>query len=172
MGRRARGAELGAKREPGGFSAWPRACARSENFYRLSYTARSLLFEFLTQYSGANNGDLTCAWTVLRVRGWNSKSTIQFARDELLRTGWIVVTRYGGLGVTELYALTFFDIDECQGKVDPELVGRRLSYWRTGRNLHYLPKKKAAAKMKSHPDSQGGKSRNSGRQIPILRQAS
>jgi hypothetical protein len=172
MSKRLRGSELTDKREPGAFSAWPRACATSETFYRLSSKARCLLFELLAQYNGRNNGDMTCAWTVLRNRGWRSKGTIQFARNELLRTGWIVITRYGGLGVTELYALTFLDIDDCQGKVDPGLVGKRLSYWRTGCNPQYIPKAKPPQKSIRLPDPQGDKPRQSGREAPILRHAS
>lgn len=147
MGRANRRAALAAaSREAGGFSAWPHACASSPYFYRLSNSAKALLFDLLGQLRRDNNGNLTCAYTVLHRRGWKSKATVQRARDELLKSGWIVVTRYGGLGITELYALTFHAICECEGKVtEYGAAGRPLGHWKTGVNPDY--KQKVARKF-------------------------
>ena len=123
------------KREGRSFSAWPHACATHENFYRLSNSAKALLFELLGQYRGNNNGDLCSAWGLLKDRGWRSRATIERARDELLKTGWIVLTRQGGRNKANLYALTFYAIDECKGKIDSRpLPGSPLGYWKTGTN--------------------------------------
>ncbi|PWG62331.1 hypothetical protein [Sediminicurvatus halobius] len=121
-------------RDGKGFCPWPVECATHPNFYGLSAIAKALLFELLGQYRGRNNGDLTTAWSVLKHRGWRSRDTVQRAEGELLRTGWIVKTRQGGRNRCNLFALTFFDIDECGGKLDTHRVGERLSYWRLGYN--------------------------------------
>ena len=146
MRRRTRGSELADLREPGGYTAWPHVCAQHPHFYTLGLSAKALLFEFLGQYRpGRNNGDLMCAYSVLHAKGWKSKGTVQRARDELLRTGWIVVTRYGSLGITELYALTFLAIDECGGKiVEYQINGKILGYWKTGSNPDYKSKRTKA----------------------------
>lgn len=106
------------RREAGSFSAWPHVCSGHENFFALSHTARSLLFEFLGQLRGNNNGDLTCAWAILRKRGWRSRDTIERARAELEARGWIIRTRQGGRNAPNLYAVTWRGIDECGGKLD------------------------------------------------------
>lgn len=121
-------------RDGRGFSPWPHDCATHPNFYRLSVTAKALLFELVGQYRGRNNGDLTTAWSLLKHRGWRSRDTVQRAEAELLRTGWIVKTRQGGRNRCNLFALTLYDIDECGGKLDAYRVGERLSYWRLGYN--------------------------------------
>jgi hypothetical protein len=113
---------------------WPHVCSRHENFFALSMPARALLLEFVGQYRGHNNGDLTCAWKVLRKRGWRSRTTIEKARLELERSGWIVRTRQGFRNRCSLYALTFFAIDECDGKHERAPTRAPLGYWRLGQN--------------------------------------
>lgn len=142
-GRRYKGA--GDKAESGGFSRWPHACATHPSFYRLSITARALLFELLSQYRGNNNGDLCCAFGLLKDRGWKSRTTIDRARDELQALGWIVLTRQGYQNTPNLYALTFFEVDECNGKLDADApVGQRLGYWKDGHNPRLQRRRKAA----------------------------
>src|SRR5690242_14597503 len=89
----------------------------SEEFGSLSAHATKLLIELARKYNGKNNGDLSCAWSDCRKRGWTSKGALQRARDELLAAGFIVVTHHGGKHVCSLYALTFEPIDACEGKV-------------------------------------------------------
>jgi hypothetical protein len=102
----------------GGFSAWPHDCHKSENFTALSLPARALLLEFLGQLRKANNGDLCCAWALLRERGWRSRDTIERARAELEARGWIIRTRQGGRHRANLYGVTWRAIDDCNGKLD------------------------------------------------------
>lgn len=117
------------------FSMWLHVCAESPNYYRLSYTAKALLFELLYQYRGKNNGDLCAAWGLLKDRGWQSPDTINRARKELLETGWIVQTRQGGLNKASLYALTIWPINECKGKgLERPETKTALAYWKQGRN--------------------------------------
>lgn len=122
------------RRTDGPFAAWPHKCAQHENFYRLSVKARALLLEFLGQLRGHNNGDLTCAYKVLRKRGWNSRTTIEAARAELEAVGWIVKTRTGSRNRCNLYALTMFAIDECDGKLEIPGTVRPLDFWKLGEN--------------------------------------
>ncbi|HET8700987.1 MAG TPA: hypothetical protein VFL97_04900 [Nitrococcus sp.] len=141
---RKRGRTYGG-RDGNAFSAWPHECGQHPNFYRLSVHAKAMLFELLSQYRGRNNGDLTAAWGVLKDRGLGSRNTVYRAERELLRTGWIYRTRQGGRNRCHLYALTFFDVDECDGKLDtPELVGQRLSYWKLGYNPELSSQQEAA----------------------------
>lgn len=100
------------------FAAWPRRCHDAERYRVLSFPARALLVELQRQFRGNNNGDLTCAYAVLRPRGWKSRSTIERAAQELEYYGWIIRTRQGGLNMPNLYAVTWHAIDECDGKLD------------------------------------------------------
>lgn len=135
MSKRKNWRQSAEKRDGKTYSAWPHACAIHENFYRLSNSAKALLFELLGQYRGNNNGDLCCAWGLLKKRGWRSRATIERARNELLKSGWIVLTRLGGRNKANLYALTFYAIDECKGKIDHRpLSGSPLGYWKTCTN--------------------------------------
>lgn len=117
------------RKNHGSYSAWPHACAEHENFAQLSTTARALLFEFLGQYRGNNNGDLCCAFSLLKRRGWKSRDTIERARTELEKFGWIVRSRQGGRNAPNLYALTFIDIHECGGKLEIK-AGPPLGTWK------------------------------------------
>lgn len=128
--------EAKAKREEGQFLALPRACLDHPSYVELGPYARALLVEMLRQYNGDNNGDLSAAWGLLKLRGVaSSRTTLDRARDDLERRGWIVQTRQGGRNHPNLYALTFLDVDHCGGKLDAGIpVGQRLSYWRTGSN--------------------------------------
>jgi hypothetical protein len=43
------------------------------------------------------------------------------AKNELIEKDVIIVTRQGGLNKCSLYAVTWFQIDECNGKLDVAL---------------------------------------------------
>jgi hypothetical protein len=57
-------------------------------------------------------------------RGWKSKDTLDRAKKELLEKRWAIVTRQGGRKIPSLYALTFWGVDECGGKLDPQIIPR------------------------------------------------
>ena len=63
-------------------------------------------------------------------RGWKSRDTLNKARKELLDVELVVITRHGDRKRPHLYALTFFAIDECSGKLDIKATHRPLSTWR------------------------------------------
>lgn len=87
-------------------------------FYNCGYSARALLLELASQLRAKhgniyNNGDLTTAFSVLRLRGWNDQKTIRAAANELVEAGLIVKTRQGRKpNVCTLYALTWLPLNE------------------------------------------------------------
>ena len=70
------------------------------------------------QYNGSNNGDLCAPMSKMRNRRWNSSDQMFKAKNELVEKGLIRVSRQGGLNKCNLYAMTWFSIDECDGKLD------------------------------------------------------
>ncbi len=101
--------EAQQKRESGGFIALPFAVVRSPELAGLGPHAVKLLFDLLQQYNLRNNGDFSMSFEKgMRARGWKSKQTLNKARLELLESGFIVISRQGGLHQCSLYAVTFF----------------------------------------------------------------
>jgi hypothetical protein len=131
-----------ARREGGGFVPLPFVVIRSYAFVRLSAHAVKLLTDLLAQYKGDNNGDLCGAWTVMQGRGWKSKDTLNKALKELLAGGWLEVTRQGGRNKANLYAVTFYAIDDCKGKLDVRATGSPPGTWKKNEPLPPLPKLK------------------------------
>lgn len=138
--------EAKAKREGGGFVPLPFVVLRSHNFTLLSAYAVKLLNDLLAQYRGNNNGDLCAAWTVMHPRGWKSKDTLNKALKELLAGNWVEVTRQGGRNKATLYALTFYAIDDCKGKLDVNATGSPNGAWRKNEPLPPLPKLKVVTR--------------------------
>lgn len=110
----------------------------SANFASLSPSAIKLLMALMAQIRpvrgdpAPNNGDLCAALNVLRRYGLRSQHTITAAKDELLSKGWIEITKQGGLGMgPTLYALTFWPIGECKGKLDVRPTRAASNTWRT-----------------------------------------
>ncbi len=118
------------RRESGGFAALPHCLLESQVYIGLSAHAIKLLNDLLTQFKGFNNGDLCLAWTIMEKRGWKSRDTLDKARKELLEVELITITRYGDRKRPNLYALTFFAIDECGGKLDIKPTEKPTSRWR------------------------------------------
>lgn len=102
---------------PGGFAGVPRVVMDSHDYIELSYKSRVLLFDLAYQYRGNNNGNLTCAFSILKYRGWKREATISAAVDELIRAHLILRTREGRFANPgarcALYALTWQRVDEC-----------------------------------------------------------
>ncbi len=94
----------------------------SPAFNALSPYACKLLMDIAWQYKGNNNGDLTVAWSVVSKRGWRSKTTLWRCKAELIKAGFVYVTRKGHMPSTcELLALTWFPLDPSR-KFDPEAL--------------------------------------------------
>ena len=119
------------KRERGRFLALPYAVLTSAAYLSLSPHGIKLLVDLGMQYYGRNNGDLCAAWKLMRARGWHSEETLHKAKKELLQAQLIVETRKGGRpNRTTLYALTFFALDYCGGKLDITPAGFPYGGWR------------------------------------------
>ena len=132
--------EAKEKRGGGGYVALPHAVIRSHSFKRLSPYAVKLMFDLLAQYNCFNNGDLSPAWTLMQPNGWRSKETLNKALKELLAGGWLELTRQGGRRVASLYAVTFYAVDECKGKLDVKATGSPRGTWKQNEPLPPLPK--------------------------------
>jgi hypothetical protein len=101
------------KRPAGGFVPFPYVVLRGQSFARLSANAIKLLVCLMAQYRGKNNGDLSIAWKLMKYRGWKSEETLNRAKEELLMTEFIAVTRRGARpNKAALYGITFFALDE------------------------------------------------------------
>lgn len=87
-------------------------------FLALSGAAVKVLMFLASQYKGNNNGDLTLAIKVAQKAGMPGSSNLRRAAKELLEAGFIILTRQGGRNRCSLYALSWFAIDECGGKLD------------------------------------------------------
>lgn len=95
----------------------PHYVVRSEEFGQLGAWELKLLVELAAQYNGYNNGDFSAAMSILRTRGWHSTGTLSKALAKLRDGGWIVTTRHGHRGgLCALYAVTWWPIDDCDGK--------------------------------------------------------
>ena len=91
-------------------------------FAALSPHACKLLLELAGQYRGDNNGNLTVAWAVVSKRGWRSKTTLWRCKAELIKAGFVYVTRKGHMPSTcDLLALTWFPLD-VSPKFDPDAL--------------------------------------------------
>ena len=77
-----------------------------------------MVIDIASQYRGHNNGDLCAPLSLMRKRGWNSSDQLEKAKKELIKKDVILVARQGGRNKANLYALTWFPIDECKGKLD------------------------------------------------------
>jgi hypothetical protein len=94
----------------------PVQLTRHESYRLLSPWAHKLLADLSGQYSGYNNGYLCAAWTLMKERGWRSKTTLGKAAAELEHFCIIERTQQGGRNKPNLYAFTFRRIDRIEGR--------------------------------------------------------
>tara|TARA_R110001592_G_scaffold337300_1_gene623636 strand:- start:251967 stop:252380 length:414 start_codon:yes stop_codon:yes gene_type:complete len=98
------------------YAGIPRWIMETDSYMKLNGSAVKLLNELCYQARKSNNGDLTLAFHVLKHRGWNSRTTIEKARDELIEADLIVCTREGKFlnpgGTCALYGLRWRAINE------------------------------------------------------------
>ena len=110
----------------------PHHVINHEHFRSLSTRATKLLIDLLAQYRGYNNGDLAATLKMMLARGWNSSDQLQKAKNELIEKDVITVTRQGGRNKCSLYAVTWFQIDECNGKLDVASTTTAPVNWKEG----------------------------------------
>lgn len=128
------------KSEPGGYVQFPHIVLRSQSFTNLSAHAIKLMTDLLSQFYGSNNGDLCATYSLMHKRGWKSKGTLNRAIKELVSTGFIEVSRQGGRHKCSLFALTFYAVDECKGKLEIMHTTKPKSLWRKGEPLPDIKK--------------------------------
>jgi hypothetical protein len=87
-------------------------------FHALSPIAVKALLFIACQYRGSNNGDLTIAWKIAKAKGLRSNNSLRRGTLELVEAGFLIQTRQGGRNHCTLFALAWFPIDECDGKLD------------------------------------------------------
>jgi len=124
-----------AKRAINGHSKKPQSIwigkriLNSPEYARLSPKAVKMLLDIWVQYTGFNNGDLSAPWSLMRPRGWQSKGTMHAAIKELEKAGWLERTRQGGKHKCNLYALSGYPIDKCNGKHDRRPTKKASQLW-------------------------------------------
>ena len=91
---------------------------KSEACASLSAHACKLLVDLAAKNWKFNNGDMNIVWPEMQKRGWKSPTTLYKSRDELIEKGFIRMTRQGHNNRCSLYAFTFQDIGEFNGKLD------------------------------------------------------
>jgi hypothetical protein len=101
-------------------------------FHALSGRACKALFYLASQYNGHNNGDLQATIKLARKAGWKSSANLQLAILELEHLGFVVKSRQGGRNRCNLYALTWFPVDECGGKLEIPTSRVAPNDWRNG----------------------------------------
>lgn len=107
------------KRDGGAFITLPMSVLNGAAYVGVSAHARMLLLDLVAQYRGDNNGDLCAAFSMMKLRGWKSTHTLLSAKNELIDAGLIVETRKGSRpSKASLYAVTWYALDECGGKLE------------------------------------------------------
>jgi hypothetical protein len=118
VARKNKRARATGKGEGPSWVSFPHRLLTHRRFYSLSSHAVKLLCYLAGQYKGSNNGDLQATFVLAKKAGWRSKSNLHAATQELDKAGFIRITRQGGKNQCSLYALTWFAIDDCDGKHD------------------------------------------------------
>jgi len=121
-----------AGREPGQYFPMPICVLQSQEIMKLSPYAIKLLMDMLAQWRLGNNGYLSPCWSLMKLRGWNSKATLAKALKELESADWIIRTRQGGRNKASLYAVSFFRIEDHHRSkpLDVASTRRPPGYWR------------------------------------------
>ena len=104
--------------EKGIFFGLPHKLINTKKYRSLSPHAVKLMVDLGSQYRGFNNGDLCLSWSVMEKYGWRSRSTLFKAKNELLKVEFIINTRQGGRNRASLFAITWREINDCNGKLD------------------------------------------------------
>jgi hypothetical protein len=100
------------------FVQFPHRLMRHPKFNALSAHAVKALMYLASQFTGTNNGDLGIAWKVAKPKGFTSNAMLRRGTMELIEAGFVIQSRQGGRNRCSLFALSWFPIDECNGKLD------------------------------------------------------
>jgi hypothetical protein len=91
------------------------------DYISLKPNARALLWDLCRQYNGHNNGDLSLSESVMKKWGWYKNALLR-NKKALIDNNWIFISGHKKArnGFTYLYALTWLQINQCDGKLYPE----------------------------------------------------
>ena len=117
------------------FVMFPHDVMDHEKFRTLSPRASKLLLDIASQFRGNNNGDLCAPFKQMKKRGWRSSDQLNKAKKELVEKGFLLVSRQGGLNKPTLYAITWFAIHECSGKLDIKPTTTASRNWRESQSV-------------------------------------
>ena len=102
------------------YAGIPHVVMETDDYKNLHSSAKALLLDMAYQLNGSNNGDLSASFGTMKKRGWVSQETLRKARNALLDANLITQTRQGkfqaGDSVCSLYAVTWYQINDCVGK--------------------------------------------------------
>jgi hypothetical protein len=118
------------RRETGTYSAMPHAVLNAPEWCKLDGWTVKFIMDLLASYRGYNNGDLALTWRQASVRGWRSPGTLAKAKRNAINSGFVIASRQGGRNRCSLYAVSFFAIDECNGKLDIRSTNAPPATWR------------------------------------------
>lgn len=108
----------------------PKHLLESPEYAELTFPETKLLLDMAAQFNGhTNNGDLHCAWSLMKRRGWKSQDTLWRALSGLLDKGFIVRTRQGGRHRCNLFAVTWREIHACKEKLDVKPTRAMVGLW-------------------------------------------
>lgn len=136
------------RRESGFFIALPMNVIEHPNYINLSMAAHKILNGLFIQIrfkqgNIINNGDLCATWSIMKNRGIGSQETASKGIKELIYYGFIILTRQGEALRSDkpnLYGITWWAIDECDGKLDVKHSQVALGSWKEVKDK-YNPKK-------------------------------
>ena len=116
--------------EKGGWYRVRHDFVNSEEYSALSGNAVKVLTKLMAQYNGSNNGDFSAPQNKASEMFGMSNPTLTTALKELIKNGFIIVSRQGGKHQCSLYAVTCWAIDECKGKLDIRPTTRPPDNWK------------------------------------------
>lgn len=143
------------RRESGPFVPLPKHVIKHPNFNNLRGSALKLLMYMCSQLhfkegGSVNNGDISAAMTIMKKYGWKSNETLNYALKELLYYEFIMITRQGGRNKCSLYAVTWWAIDECKGKLDVNATRVPPGNWKEVKTKWERPKRKTKSVHRKH----------------------
>jgi hypothetical protein len=119
----------GSLRSAASFVRFEHRMLQHPRFLGLSGRACKTLLFLASQYTGSNNGDLTIAWKVAKSQGLTANGNLRKAAQELIEAGFLVQTRQGGRNRCSLFALAWFPINDCNGKLDVSATAAPPNDW-------------------------------------------
>lgn len=123
------------RREQGTFILLPKSILESAEYAALTAHEVKLLLDLFVQYNGRNNGDFHCAWSLMQKRGWHSQDTLNRALRGLIEKGFVMKTRQGGKHKCSLYAVTWKEINDCDGKLEVRPTQVPPATWRKNKTV-------------------------------------